>query len=231
MKDMESTLTLSDIVVQRDAFTLHIDHLALDAERIYLLHGPNGAGKSTLLQVLALLLPPDAGELRFNGHPVRSAGERQQLRRQITLVEQHAYLFDTSVYENLAFGLRLRAVSGALQHQRIVQALRAVGLEGYQDRHAQALSGGEARRVALARALVLRPKVLLLDEPTAGLDREIVPIFEECLTTLPGQGTTVIIAGHDAGQPDRLGGTVLTLEGGRLQLPRSGAMAPLRESA
>jgi tungstate transport system ATP-binding protein len=231
MSAMETILTLNDLVVQRDAFTLHIDRLELRAERIYFLHGPNGAGKSTLLQVLAFLLPPDAGELRFNGLPIRRAREREELRRQITLVEQNAYLFDVSVYENLAFGLRLRAVPGALQHQRIVQALRAVGLEGYGKRPARTLSGGEARRVALARALVLRPKVLLLDEPTAGLDREIVPLFEDCLTTLPGQGTTVVIAGHDADQPDRLGGTVLTLEGGRLQAPQCGAMAPLRESA
>lgn len=231
MKDMESILTLSDMVVKRDAFILHIERLELSAERIYLLHGPNGAGKSTLLQVLALLLTPDAGELRFNGHPIRNDRERQQLRRQITLVEQNAYLFNASVYENLAFGLRLRALRGVLQHQRIVQALRAVGLEGYADRAAQALSGGEARRVALARALVLRPKVLLLDEPTAGLDREIVPIFEDCLTSLPGQGTTVVIAGHDADQAGRVGGTVLNLERGRLQAPRSKVPSPLQESA
>jgi tungstate transport system ATP-binding protein len=193
-----------------------IDSLQLDSGRLYLLQGPNGAGKSTLLQLLALLLFPERGRLQFNGRLVAGAGERQRLRRQITLVEQSPFLFDTSVYQNLAFGLRLRDVRGDLQRRRITQALLAVDLEGFEPRSARALSGGETRRVALARALVLRPQLLLLDEPTAGLDRETLPIFERCLVELPGQGTTVVIAGHDADQPRRLAGTVLELDRGRL---------------
>jgi ABC-type sulfate/molybdate transport systems ATPase subunit len=94
--------------------------------------------------------------------------------------------------------------------------LKAVGLDGFECRQANALSGGEIRRVALARALALHPRMLLLDEPTAGLDREVLPIFEQCLAALPAQGTTVVIAGHDADQHRRLGGTALHLERGRL---------------
>jgi tungstate transport system ATP-binding protein len=147
---------------------------------------------------------------------VHSAQERQRLRRQITLVEQSPFLFRASVYQNLAFGLRLRDVRGDLQRRRIAQALQAVGLEGFERRRANALSGGETRRVALARAMVLRPQVLLLDEPTAGLDRESLPVFERCLATLPDQGTTVVIASHDADQQRRLGGMSLYLDRGRL---------------
>ena len=84
---------------------------------------------------------------------------------------------------------------------------------------ARALSGGETRRVALARAMVLRPKVLLLDEPTAGLDRGSLPLFESCLAALPGKGVTVIISTHDADQIRRLQGEVLCLEAGRLVSP------------
>jgi tungstate transport system ATP-binding protein len=227
---MEPLLTLSDILFRRDDFRLEIDTLKLDPARLYLLRGPNGSGKSTLLHLLALLLAPERRQLKYTGRRIDGTAERQQLRRQITLVEQSPYLFDTSVYRNLAFGLRLRDVNGDLQRRRIAQALQAVGLEGFEPRRAAKLSGGEARRVALARALVLRPKLLLLDEPTAGLDRASLPIFERCLAELPGQGTTVVIAGHDEDQPRRLAGTILELDRGRLVRPTGGPTPLLKET-
>lgn len=213
---MDPLLSLREIEFCRETFRLQIEQLDLLPGGIYLLNGANGSGKSTLLHLLALLLPPSAGTLCFGTECVASEAQRQRLRQQVTLVEQSPYLFDTTVYQNLAFGLRLREVSGDLQDRRIGQALRAVGLEGYESRRARALSGGESRRVALARAMVLRPKLLLLDEPTAGLDRETLPVFEECLAAQSAQGTTLVIASHDGDQPRRLAGTVLTLERGRL---------------
>ncbi len=195
---------------------MQIEQLELQTGRIYLLAGANGSGKSTLLHLLALLLEPAAGTFELQGERVSEEAQRQRLRRQVTLVEQSPYLFDTSVYQNLAFGLRLREVIGELQDRRIRQALQAVGLEGFETRRARALSGGETRRVALARAMVLRPQLLLLDEPTTGLDRETLPVFEECLAALPAQGTTVVIASHDGDQSRRLAGEVLTIERGRL---------------
>lgn len=213
---MQPLLGLREIAFQRGDFRLRIEQLDLQPGGIYLLEGANGSGKSTLLQLLALLLPPTAGTLTFAGEPIRDEAQRQRLRRQVTLVEQSPYLFATSVYQNLAFGLRLRQVVGELQDRRIAQALRAVGLEGYQSRQAKALSGGESRRVALARAMVLRPQLLLLDEPTAGLDRDTLPVFEECLAALSEQGTTLVIASHDGDQPRRLAGEVLTLQRGSL---------------
>jgi len=228
---MEPILTLKELVFHRDDFVLEIKRLELEPGCVYLLQGPNGAGKSTLLQLLALLLQPARGELRFAGQRVNGRAERERLRKQITLVEQNPYLFDCSVYRNLAFGLRLREVSGDLQRRRIAQALQAVGLEGFEQRRAQALSGGETRRVALARALVLRPQLLLLDEPTAGLDREILPIFEQCLADLPGQGTTVVIAGHDSDQPRRLAAKILQLDRGRLVSTTGDSPSKLKENA
>lgn len=213
---MDPLLTLKGMLIRRGDFALQIERLELHPGQIYLLHGANGAGKSTLLHVLALLLPPEQGTITYGGQPVASADVRRRLRKFITLVEQSPYLFDTSVYRNLTFGLSLRGVPADLQRQRIADALRDVGLEGCERRRAKGLSGGEARRVALARALVLRPQLLLLDEPTAGLDREVLPVFEQCLTALPALGTTVVMAGHDDDQPRRLGATVLSLERGRL---------------
>ncbi|MGK2905175.1 MAG: energy-coupling factor ABC transporter ATP-binding protein [Desulfuromonadales bacterium] len=217
---MEPLVILRDIECQRGDFRLAIEQLELAKNRIYLLEGPNGAGKSTLLQLLALLLVPAKGTVCFGGAQIASESRRQHMRRHITMVDQNPYLFDTSVYKNLAFGLRLRNLSGDLLSLRISKALEMVGLPGFDAHRARSLSGGETRRVSLARAMVLQPRLLLLDEPNAGLDREILPVFEKCLATLPGQGTTVVIASHDRDQSRRLAGEVLTLNRGRL-LPTS----------
>jgi tungstate transport system ATP-binding protein len=213
---MEPIFALQNLEYRRgDQFTLSIERLDFQPGRIYLLAGPNGSGKSTLLQLLGLLLEPDRGDICFAGAMIQGGAHRQRLRRQITLVEQSPFLFHGTVYDNLAFGLRLRDVRGDLQRRRIASALEAVGLQGFESRQACALSGGETRRVALARAMVLRPKVLLLDEPTAGLDRDSLPLFENWLATLPGEGITVIISTR-ADQSRRLGGEILRLEAGRL---------------
>jgi tungstate transport system ATP-binding protein len=213
-------MILRDIEFQRGDFRLTVEQLELAKDRIYLLEGANGAGKSTLLQLLALLLVPAKGTIHIDGAKITNASQRQQMRRHITMVDQNPYLFHTSVYKNLAFGLRLRNMSGDLLSLRISKALEMVGLPGFEAHRALSLSGGETRRVSLARAMVLQPRLLLLDEPNTGLDREILPVFEKCLATLPGQGTTVVIASHDRDQSRRLAGEVLTLDRGRL-LPTS----------
>ena len=213
-------MILRDIEFQRGDFRLAVERLELAKDRIYLLEGANGAGKSTLLQLLALLLVPAKGTICIGSVKIANESQRQHMRRQITMVDQSPYLFDTSVYKNLAFGLRLRNMSGDLLSLRISKALEMVGLAGFEAHRARSLSGGETRRVSLARAMVLQPRLLLLDEPNAGLDREILPVFEKCLATLPGQGTTVVIASHDRDQSRRLAGEVLTLDRGRL-LPAS----------
>jgi len=230
VNEMNLLLSLTNLVFRREDFTLEVESLELRPGKIYVLHGPNGSGKSTLLYILALLLEPSAGELCFNGTPVKSAKERQRLRRLITLVEQSPFLFNRTVYQNLSFGLRLRGVRSDLQRRQIEQALHSVGLEGFEERRATELSGGETRRVALARAMVLRPQLLLLDEPTAGLDKAALPLFEHCLAALPDQGTTVVVASHDTDQPHRLGGTILRLDRGRLVQAASGSLSLHKET-
>jgi tungstate transport system ATP-binding protein len=216
MTTTDSLLALLGVEFQRGDFSLRIDELDLLKGQIYLLEGPNGCGKSTLLQLLATLLVPSKGTFSFDGHTVAGESQRQLLRRHITLVDQSPYLFDTSIFQNLAFGLRLRNVPGPIMKQRIDQALDLVGMAGAEKRHALTLSGGESRRVSLARAMVLEPQVLLLDEPNVGLDRDILPVFETCLETLSEQGATVVIASHDGDQSRRLSGRILTLDRGRL---------------
>ncbi|NLV25135.1 MAG: ABC transporter ATP-binding protein [Deltaproteobacteria bacterium] len=225
---MAPILSLRNVELRRGTdFILNIERLDFRVGGFYLLVGPNGAGKSTLLQFLGMLLPPERGRLFFDGTEVRGAVMRQRLRRQITLVEQAPFLFDASVYDNIAFGLRLRGVRGDLQRRRVKTAMDMLGLQGFEKRPAKALSGGEIRRVALARAMVLRPRALLLDEPTAGLDQSILPVFEGCLKSLRDDGVTILISTHDAAQVRRLSGELLGLEGGRLVAPESSPISRL----
>jgi tungstate transport system ATP-binding protein len=210
---------LNDIELRRGAFCLRIEQLLLEADRLYTLHGENGSGKSSLLQLLAVLMPPrKGGSMRFAGQEVAwQARHLHRLRQQITLLEQNPLLLFGTVQENLAFGLKLRGLQGRQLRQRIDQALEITGLQGFNQRLARELSGGETRRVALARALALQPKLLLLDEPTANLDSGQLESLERFLVTLPGQGMCLVVATHDAAQPQRLGGEQIHLREGRLQ--------------
>lgn len=216
-------LSLSNIELgYPDGFNLRVDHLALEPGRIYILTGPNGAGKSTLLHTLALLNRPRRGTISFGNEELTWKGPQlRRLRRRVTLVHQTPYLFSGSVQHNMAMGLALRGIRGYEQRRRIEQSLAAVGLSDFARRPARELSGGETRRVALARALALHPDMLLLDEPTANLDSATIATFEQVIQTLPAQGITVVMASHDPGQPRRLGGELLRLGGGRLLPVRS----------
>lgn len=217
-EQMTAILEMHNIQLQRGDFRLQVEHLSLTAGHLYALKGANGAGKSTLLQLLALLQSPQSGQLVFAGQTVcYKPAALKRLRQQITLLEQNPLLFSGSVEQNLAFGLKLRGVHGSEQQRRIEEALATTGLQGFAQRLAKELSGGEARRVALARALVLQPKLLLLDEPTANLDHDQVESLERFLVSLPARGMSVVIATHDAQQPERLGGEVITLANGQLE--------------
>lgn len=214
---MTTLLELKNISMQQGDFSLRIPQLSLRAGQLYALKGENGSGKSTLLRVLALLQKPGFGEISYAGQPVIWRSSRlKQLRQQITLLEQSPLLFSGSVEKNLAFGLKLRGLSGTELQQRIDQTLDIVGLAAFKKRKAKELSGGETRRVGLARALSLQPRLLLLDEPTANLDVGQVATLEQFLIGLPQQGMTVVIATHDAEQPQRLGGEVISLRDGQI---------------
>lgn len=196
---------------------LDIPHLPIRAGGLYLLTGANGSGKSTLLSILALLSPPTLGTVNFCGTPVE--WRRRSLtaaRRRVTLLHQSPYLFKGTVYANVAFGLRSRGITGRAQQQAVEKALALVELTGFERRKAEELSGGEEQRVAMARALAIRPKVLLLDEPLANVDRETALILERVIATLPGEGTTVIMTTHDPEHPGRLPGERIHLVAGKI---------------
>lgn len=195
---------------------LDIEELTIVEGRLYTLTGANGAGKSTLLSILAFLAPPTSGEIFYAGKRVDwDHGSVEEYRRKVTLLHQSPYLFGGSVHDNVAFGLKVRGIRGEEQRRRIDKALDVVGLRGFRDRKARELSGGEAQRVAMARALALNPEVLLLDEPLANIDRETTGLLETVIASLPAQGTTVVMTTHDPEHPGRLNGESIFLEGGR----------------
>src|SRR4030065_2139143 len=197
---------------------LDIEERTIAEGRLYTLTGANGAGKSTLLSILAFLDPPTSGEIFYAGKRVdRDHGSVEEQRRKVTLLHQAPYLFGGTVYANVAFGLKARGIQGEEQQRIVEEVLNIVGLQGYRERKARELSGGEAQRVAMARALAFSPEVLLLDEPLANIDRETTVLLETVIASLPAQGTTVIMTTHNPAHPDRLNGESIFLERGKLR--------------
>ncbi len=179
--------------------------------------GPNGAGKSTLLLALAAIEPPAAGELRFRGELVPS-GAALAYRRRIAMVFQEPLLFDTTVFENVASGLRIRGVARAEIARRVAGNLERFHIGELSDRSARTLSGGEAQRTSLARALAIEPEILLLDEPFAALDpvsREA--LLEDLARTVRETGTTTIFVTHDRIEAERIADRIAVLERGRVR--------------
>lgn len=178
--------------------------------------GPSGSGKSTLLRMLNFLEPPTQGMIVFAGERFEPGREMPlALRRRVTTVFQRPMLLERSVWDNVTYGLRLRG----LRDSRVeVQAvLEQVGLEKLARQRARTLSGGEAQRVALARAMVLRPEVLLLDEPTANLDPGNVGLIETIVRRLnQEQGTTLVLVTHNVFQARRLASRVVFLLEGQI---------------
>ncbi|MBO8129707.1 MAG: ATP-binding cassette domain-containing protein [Peptococcaceae bacterium] len=181
--------------------------------------GPSGAGKTTLLRFLSLLDLPTEGLLAIDGQDVRTLDcrARLRLRRRMTMVFQKPILFNTSVFENVAYGLRIRGISGNKLRRAVSDALAWVGLRDLAGRNARTLSGGEAQRIALARAAVLETDVLLLDEATANLDPANVALMEDLILKLNRQkGVTIIMVTHNVFQTKRLADEVVFMWEGKV---------------
>lgn len=201
---------------------LDLPELKIEPGLAYSLQGPNGAGKSTLLDILSFLNAPHEGEVRFDGAPVAwKESYLRPLRRKVALVEQHPVMFSRSVRENVGYGLAIRGMEQAERRRRVNEALELVGLAHLAEAYAPRLSGGETQRVAIARALANRPRVLLLDEPTASVDTQNRVIIEQVVAELRDQGeTTIVLCTHNRSQAWALCPHVIFLEEGRL-VPRS----------
>jgi len=197
---------------------LNIPEFSIEKGEIHGVVGPNGSGKSTLLSVMSLLLTPTQGDVYFEGRRVRyDTQSLRAIQRSMTMVLQTPYLFDTSVDKNVAYGLRSRGTTRGVCHAKVREALERVGLNGFEKRRARELSGGESQLVALARALVLDPVVLFLDEPTANVDARHVHRFEGIISQINKErGTTVVMTTHNLSQAYRLTESVSSLFDGSL---------------
>jgi len=187
---------------------------------IFVLVGPNGAGKTTLLRILDLLEEPTNGRFLFDGESINySAKDKAALRRRISMVFQQTVLFNMSVFDNVAYGLKVRGENKVGTEKRVRATLELVQLRGFEHKNALALSGGEAQRVALAQALVTEPELLLLDEPTANLDPRNVSIVEEALSRVNREKkTTMIMATHNMFQAENLASRVAVLNEAKIEM-------------
>jgi len=194
---------------------LHIGGLEVFAGEVLCLVGPTGAGKSTLLRLLGGLEAATVGQVRFEDCRLGTRDVPLEVLRRMTLVFQRPVLFRGTVRQNIEYGLRLRR--GRRDSAQLEEVLRLLQLKALASRLCRTLSGGETQLVALARALVLCPEVLLLDEPTANLDPARVAMVEEAISALHRAGkTTVVWATHNLFQARRIAGRMALLLEGQL---------------
>ena len=198
-------------------FNLSIDHLDLMKGEVLAIIGPNGSGKSTFLLAISKLMILESGSIRFEGQPLNQIKDLNY-RRKIAIVLQEPLLLDNSVYNNISTGLRFRGISKLEQNIRTKEWLSRLKIEHLEDRPASQLSSGQAQRVSLARAMVLKPTLLLLDEPFRALDTPTrIALIEDLRTVLSDTATTTIFITHDQEQALSIGDRVAVFLDGRLR--------------
>jgi len=195
--------------------------LSLDISRneILFITGPSGAGKTTLLKLLYLGEPATEGQILIDGMNILRIPHKRipELRRKFGIIFQDYKLIPTkTVFENIALVLEAAGINRRLIRKKVNSVLRTVGMEERQEAFPPSLSGGEQQRIAVARAVVGEPKIILADEPTGNLDPVSAEIILDLLRTFHERGATVIVATHDKELIRKTGGRVIQLKEGRL---------------
>jgi len=203
----------------RGLYALQDLTLTVDKGEFVFLTGPSGAGKSTLLRLLLCQEKPSEGEIFVNGHDLTTLSRRdiQEYRRGIGFIFQDFKLIPTrTVFENVAFVLEVLGVPSNQQRRRAHQVLKWVGLQHRINAYPRDLSGGEQQRIAIARALVNDPALVLADEPTGNLDPDLSLEIMNLLREINAGGTTVLVATHDRELIRLVGRRTITLDQGRV---------------
>ncbi len=211
-----SSYLLQHIVKKTGAFTLAIDHLAIPENTLTCITGHNGSGKSTLISLLSFLEKPESGLLFFEGQPViYRNNELLRRRRDISVLLQDTVLFSMNVFDNIAYGLQLRGQQKQHIESRVSHIMELLKLSHLAHRKPYGLSGGEARRIAIARTMAIEAKAYLLDEPTANVDTESKALVENLLLEVKQKSNaSIIITTHSKTQAHKLSDTIINLECG-----------------
>ncbi len=204
-------------VMRGGSMIVDVPSFTVEEGEVLSLIGPNGAGKTTLLQTVSHLLRPFEGDLFFRGRKVGPECPVLTYRRALAMVFQEPLLFDATVFDNVASGLKIRGMKKVPIRQAVMESLGRFGIAHLSDRSARSLSGGEAQRTSLARAFAIRPDILLLDEPFASLDpmsRE--PLIEDMQAIVRSTGTTAVLVTHDLMESLRLSDRIAVMDRGRI---------------
>ena len=196
---------------------LTVPSLSIEKGQIVGIVGANGSGKSTFMKCIALLQEQTSGEILYAGKVVHSNSVDLETRRKTSFVLQQAFLFNTTVFENVASGLKMRSVPRAERKEQVNIWLNKLNIAHLAKRHPDMLSGGEAQRVSLARALVTDPKILFLDEPFTGLDYPTkIQLLKELKEIITEKQLTCFFVSHDLQEVNFLSERLLVIEKGRI---------------
>ncbi|WP_170569624.1 ATP-binding cassette domain-containing protein [Ruegeria atlantica] len=210
--EMASCLSVDGVrITRKGKALLDVRHLSLDGPGPTLILGPNGSGKSLLLRCLHGLIVPDRGQIRQDGVILNADHKARQ-----GMVFQQPVLLRRSVAANLDFVLKRRGLPRSLRKTRIEELLTEGGLEDKARQSARSLSGGEAQRLAILRALALDPETLFLDEPTSALDPSATQMIERMILLASTRGVRIVMVTHDVGQARRLAADIVMMQGGHV---------------
>jgi ABC-type proline/glycine betaine transport system ATPase subunit len=210
-------IQIRNLLIQRNGIdALRIDSLDIQRGETLALVGPNGAGKSTFLLALARLLKPERGEILYEKKSLMQLNELEY-RRKISFVFQAPLLMDMTVEQNVALGLTFRGTSQKETQKRVWRWMKQLGIESLSKRRASQLSGGEAQRVSLARAFVLEPELLLLDEPFSSLDPPTrAKLLDDLSVLLADSHRTAVFVTHNLNEAAKLSHRIAVIVGGKL---------------
>ncbi len=215
---MSVSISIRDLLIQRNGRdVLTVNSLEVQRGETLAVVGPNGAGKSTLLLALARLIKPARGQMTFNGSPILQMDDLEY-RRKISFVFQDPLLMDMSVEKNIALGLKFRGTDREETRTRVIRWSKAMGVDSLLGRRASQLSGGEAQRVSLARAFVLDPELLLMDEPFSAVDPPTrAQLLNDLSNLLSQDHRTTIFVTHNLKEASQVGDRVAVIINGELK--------------